>query len=66
MPHILLLHQEFQILIYRSVRTSSCLKVLVKLFQKFAGVGSAHKKGRFFLLTFSLRLWCQRKSGRGV
>jgi hypothetical protein len=40
------------------------VKVLVKLFQKLAGLGRAHKKTAFsFCQAFSLRLSCQRKSG---
>jgi hypothetical protein len=38
-------------------------KVLVKLFQKLAGLGSAHKTAFLFAKPFSLRLVCQRKSG---
>ena len=38
------------------------LKVLVKLFQKLAGLGRAHKKRRFlFAKLFLLRLLCQKK-----
>ena len=40
-------------------------KVLVKLFQKLAGLGSAHKTAFLFAKPFSLRLVCQRKSGVG-
>ena len=40
-------------------------KVLVKLFQKLAGLGRAHKNGVSFCEPFSLRLVCQRKSGVG-
>ena len=39
------------------------LKVLVKLFQKLAGLGRAHKTALSFCQAFSLRLSCQRKSG---
>ncbi len=39
------------------------MKVLVKLFQKLAGLGSAHKTAFSFCQAFSLRLSCQRKSG---
>ena len=38
-------------------------KVLVKLFQKLAGLGSAHKTAFLFAKPFSLRLVGQRKSG---
>ncbi len=38
-------------------------KVLVKLFQKLAGLGRAHKTAFLFAKSFSLRLVCQRKSG---
>ena len=34
------------------VRTIPSVKVLVKLFQKLAGLGRAHKKRRFFLPSF--------------
>jgi hypothetical protein len=36
---------------------------LVKLFQKLAGLGRAHKTAFLFAKPFSLRLVCQRKSG---
>ena len=39
------------------------VKVLVKLFQKLAGLGRAHKTAFLFAKPFSLRLLCQRKSG---
>jgi hypothetical protein len=41
------------------------VKVLVKLFQKLAGLGRAHKTAFLFAKPFSLRLLCQRKSGVG-
>ena len=40
-------------------------KVLVKLFQKLAGLGRAHKTAFLFAKSFPLRLVCQRKSGVG-